>query len=516
MSELRVRSLGKRATRWLACAVVLASGVLSASVASADTLSADEAVRMAASRNPSLRAALLDVSAAKYATQAEDNARTPVLVASTTGNYSESFGGSSIMTRGDSEGIDGRVAVTYTTEIGTKIEAGLESNVTWRNINGSEDGSIASGPTYGSNVYVTARQPLLRGAGTDVVLAPLVQAESSQTQAERAQDVAASQLALDVLSAYWELWYADEAVAVQERAFEVAKKNVSDAKVKADTLGTGTQVDVLQFSTSLASIQDSLSQAKATRQARAITLGTLLGMAPEQAMKLEATGEAPTLGAAPSVTVLQASLIERSPELAAIRAQLQATEARLLTAKDATQPRVDLFTTVSMGGVWSSDDDLGGAGLPGGRPAFTVYGGLEIEVPLGENRATSDVARVQAQLDAAKQRYQARVAAITAEASTLGIQLEAANLQVDLAGQTVEMATALANAERQRLQLGTASSADVVRADQTQREAELRRLRAIVSRAGTQFKLEHDAGALLDRYGALVASSTSESSEKAS
>ncbi len=45
-------------------------------------------------------------------------------------------------------------------------------------------------------------------------------------------------------------------------------------------------------------------------------------------------------------------------------------------------------------------------------------------------------------------------------------------------------------------------SSDVVKADQTAREAELRRLRAVVDQADKQFQLEHDAGALLDRYGA--------------
>ena len=68
---------------------------------------------------------------------------------------------------------------------------------------------------------------------------------------------------------------------------------------------------------------------------------------------------------------------------------------------------------------------------------------------------------------------------------------------------TADMARDLASAQRAKLTLGTAPSADVVKAEQTYQEAELRHLRAVVDQATKQFTLEHDAGALLDRYGSM-------------
>ncbi len=483
-----------RLPRWLTAAPLLAATWLSSSVASAETLSADEAVRVASKNNPSLKAALLDADAARLAVRAEENGRTPSLLVSTNGQYSESFGGGAGgLARTDGAGVNGSTSITYTTDIGTQLSGGLESSVNWHD--------IETDPTYSADIYFSARQPLLKGGGSDVVLAPLAQARAGQTQAERERDQTASATALAVLSAYWELWYADQSVKVQESALAGANKQLADAKLKQEKLGTASKVDVLQFATQVAQLKDALSQARATRTSRAIALGQLLGMSPEKAIALSPTDEIPTAGKAPSVAKLKESFERRSSELAALRAQIEAGQSRVIVADDADQPRLDVFGKVAAGGMWTSDE-LTGLSLPGSRPAFTVYAGLELELPLGESRASADAARARTQLDATKTRYQARVDAIAAEIATLDAELAAAKEQVELASATAEMAKELALAEQEKLALGTASSSDVVKADQTAREAELRRLRAVVDQADKQFQLEHDAGALLDRYGA--------------
>ncbi|NUP05978.1 MAG: TolC family protein [Polyangiaceae bacterium] len=492
---------GSRTARWLTGAAVVSFAAFFSAVASAETLTADQAVQRAAAQNPSLRAALLDVDAAALAVKAEENARVPTFIGGVSGEYNESIGSAD---RSDSEAIRGNAGVQFKTDIGTTIETGVQSDVVWRNLTGTVP-SPSTNPTYSTSAYVKARQPLLRGGGSDVVLAPLAQAESSKTQTEKQQELEASQTALDVLNAYWELWYADRAIDVQERSLGVAKKQVSDAKLKMDELGTGSKVDVLQFSSSLASIQDSLAQAKTTRSTRAIALGRLLGMSPDDSLDLETTEELPALGAAPSSKELRKTLTARSQELASLRAQLDSADTRVLIADDANQARIDLYGSASVGAVWASGDSYSGFDMPGGRPAFAVMAGLEFEVPLGESSATSEAARARTQRDATKARYQARVEAIEAEVASLEVELDAAQSQVDLASTTTDIAGELAEAERARLALGTTTSLAVVQAEQSLREAELRRLRALASQVITQFEIEHSAGALLDRYGSAFA-----------
>ncbi|WP_437806190.1 TolC family protein [Sorangium sp. So ce1078] len=487
---------------WLASLALIATCSLS-SAARAETLTAEQAVGRAASQNPSLRAALLEATAARQAVAAEQGARKPTLSASVTGQYTEAFGGGETgLTRSGSTSVASNVALQYTTDVGTGLEVGASANTSWRSGARSPDLN-GTGPTYTAEAYVSARQPLLRGAGTDAVLAPVVQAEASAVAAERERDLAASQTALDVLDAYWELWYAEQAIGVQEQALAAAQRQLNDAKARAETLGTGTRVDVLQFSTSAGSIADALSQARATRSARAIALGRSLGMDPGRAASLSPTGAPPSLGALPATDALTRAARERSQELAAMRADLEALRARVSSAEDADQIRLDVFTTASVGTLWA-DDSLSGLSLPGGRPAFSVLGGLDLELPFGGGRAPADAARARTQLAAAEARYQARAEAIAAEITSLRVTLEAAADQVALATETARLAGELAEAERQRLLLGTSTSADVVKAEQTLREAELRKLRAVVTALTSRFQLDHATGALLDRFASVL------------
>ncbi len=487
-----------RLGRTFAITATLASSLLVPSWAQAETLSAEAALRVAAAQNPTLKAALLDAAAARQATQAEENARVPTFVASVTGSYSESLAADS---RSDNESISGLAGVQYTTDIGTLIEVGMESAVGFRNVNAFGTSSLVTGPTTSAEAYLSVRQPLLRGAGEDAVLAGVAQARASQTQAEIERDLVASQTALEVMTAYWELWYAERAVAVQEQALSIAKKQLADAQAKEDQLGTGSKIDVLSFASSEASIEEALSSAKTTRDTRAIALGKALGVSPSKALELSA-GSEPPQAAAKRTAPNTSELAKSSPELLGLRSQLELADVRIASADDADQLKLDAFGRVGVGALWTTDS-YDGFALPGGRPAFTVLAGLELEIPMGESRASAEAARARTQKSALEQRYQAKSDALSAQASSLAVELGAADKQVELSTKTATISAQLAEAERQRLELGTGSPTDVVKAEQSAREAELKRLRAIVSRATSELELDHTSGALIDRFGSV-------------
>lgn len=468
-----------------AAALPVVLGVVSPALA--ETLTAEAALATAARDNPSLRAALLDARAARLGVEAERGARDAVLDATVSAGYDEAFRGGRRLTRQAAFVITSVASVSYTTDSGTALEAGTQ----WRR--------DAVGPQYDGLVYGQVTQPLLRGAGSDAQLSGLRSAEASSTAEELRRSATASQTALDVLRGYYELWYAERAVEVEQEALKTAQRQVEEAKLRESALGTGSRLDVLQFATSAASFADALSQARATRSARAIELGRLLGVTPERARALEASGELPVLAPPPSSRMLLDGVSARSPELAAARADLASMSIRLDAAKDADQPQLDLFSRASAGGTWR-DDELPGLELPGSQPAWSVEVGLHLELPLGGGRAAAEASRASVELAAAQQRYKAEAERIRAEVTTLSENLAAANEQVALATETSKRATELVEAERQRLQLGTTTPSDVVKAEQTAREAELRRLRAVVSKLTSQYELEHASGALLERF----------------
>lgn len=469
----------------------LAASLSVASPALAEALSAEAALATAARQNHGLRAALLDAQAAKLGVEAEEGARDPVLSAELSARYGENFGGRPTLTRSAAFEIASDVSVSYTARVGTTLTVGTNAS------------RSSVSPEYSASVYAGVVQPLLRGAGTDSQLAGLHSAEAAATAEELRRAATASQTALDVLGGYYELWYAEQAVLVEQQAFETAERQLKEAQLRETALGTGSRVDVLQFATSAASFADAFSQARAARATRAIELGRLLGLPPERGRSLEATGVLPELSAPPSVRVLVEGVSARSPELAAARAELAASAVRAESAADADQPKLDLFANASAGGVWARGDALPGLELPGTRPAFSVEGGIRLELPIGGGRAEAEAVRARVELAAAQVRYQAEAERIRADVSSLSESLSAAAEQVALASETSKRAKELAEAERMRLQLGTTTPSEVVKAEQTAREAELRRLRSLVSKLTSQYQLEHASGALLGRFGAV-------------
>jgi outer membrane protein TolC len=198
-----------------------------------------------------------------------------------------------------------------------------------------------------------------------------------------------------------------------------------------------------------------------------------------------------------------AGLQARSMELEQLRAELAAQRSRVAAAEDKAQIKLDLFATASAGAQWF-DDAYPGANLPGSRPVFSVLGGVDMELPFGGGREKADAARARTQLSATEARYQARVDAIQAEVAILRTNLEASVEQSRLAAETSRISSQLVEAEKQRMQIGTTTASDVVKAEQTAREAELRRLRALVNQAASQLELQHATGALLNQYAGVL------------
>ncbi len=186
-----------------------------------------------------------------------------------------------------------------------------------------------------------------------------------------------------------------------------------------------------------------------------------------------------------------------SAELLSLQARVVAAEQALQAAADANQPRLDLTGSASMAGMW----DHTFSALPRGRPAFGGRIGLELELPLGSSQAAAQHAQANAQLEAAEERYEARLRSLGAEMATLRQQVETTSQQVELATETARLARDLAEAESQRVALGTSTPLTLVTAQQSARESELRRLRAIVDRVVAQLGLAHRTGQLIVTAG---------------
>lgn len=464
----------------------------------AAALTPESAIQLALRNNAGFRAALLDALAAQAKFEQEEAARELTFTASANASHTENLGsGVGTVSRTDADGALASVGLRYRTSLGTELSFELETGINWRKLRRD----LVSAATYSSGEQISgaatlsARQPLLRGAGPLVALANQELARLDARTAEVTRSVRASELVRDVLVAYYELWYDARAEQVQQQALSLAQQQVEQATARRQ-LGTATNVDVAQFSSALAERREALSLAHSATLTQARSMGVIVGgdIAPTFV-----TAELEVLASNNDLARLVSELAERSLRLLQLRQQLESLRLQERVTQDTALVRLDATASVSASTLWAKDD-LSGLELPDSRPAVTAMVGLDLELPTSGTSRGRAVRRAELVVNAALARYDQAHAEETATVQSLEETTRIAHERMRLAQETIAYAEQAAAGEREKLALGTSTPSQVLDAEQTLREANLRRLRAVVDALSGQVRLEHAAGLLLQRF----------------
>ncbi|MCK9459211.1 MAG: TolC family protein [Proteobacteria bacterium] len=452
----------------------------------------DRAVGLAAAHNGDLRAALLEERRASVAVTAEEGLRpfTLQLDGGYTHSSSPAVGadGDVDFRTGNQLAVGGQVSKT--TAAGTQAAVRVEG------------ASQIDNPDYGLNARLSVTQPILRGAGKEVGEASLRQAQNAEVSARLAARRTASALARDVLDAYWELWYAERALEIDARARDVAKTSLEETRIKIEQ-GAAAEIDALQYETHLASLEETVVAAEADVRRLSVQLATLLGLAREVLRVRPDPGESPPLAASdpPADEALRAALSD-APEIRESAAAVTAAEERARTAGEAMRQRLDLVG-------WIGAQTLGYQEVP---PAFTQFGdgaayagyvGLVYELPMSDTRKDAQRASAKVDVEIARQRLVTTGDQVRAEVAIALEKCASGRKRLALAEQTLAVARRLAEAERTRYDLGVSIFIQVRDAEEAEREAQLRTVRARIDLMQAQIELDHLTGALLARLGRL-------------
>lgn len=468
----------------------------------AQELNESEVISRVLENNPSFRASLADRVASRASVRSASGGRAPVLTTTATGTHNESIvnSGTRILPNA-ADRISFTSSLAYTTNWGLAVSFSLDGGF------GSRTASNFGSPTpvnigfsYDATAALSLRQPLLRGAGEDAVLGAYLEAESGASSAEASAEAALSQLLSDALSAHWELWYATRALDVQQSALELGTRQVTEADLRANALGTIAPTEVLRLSVELASIRRAFASAESALATQAIAVGRLLGLGPEDASPLRALPETPAMDEPLDLASLLAGATDRSATLRALEADVETARIVLSRARDAAEVRLDLTGEVGAG-VLFNDTTLAAGTLPNDRPAISAMIGLELEAPMGPSAASAERERAEAQVEGTEARLEAGRAELAAQVATLHTELLRALRDVTLAQEAADASHALAEAERARFELGLNEAYDIVQAQQSEREALLSHLRAVADFATARIELEHRTGALLPALG---------------
>jgi outer membrane protein TolC len=450
-------------------------------------IDARTAVKLALQRNPTRQAADIDVQRAQQSVLAQEGAYPYIFQADAgyTRSRQPRLGIGDTVTSSTSRSYTLGSAIRRTFPFGTTAEVRLQGERFETDGSPSPDG-------YGVTARAALTQPLLRGAGTGVGEAELRAARISKQLADRTRTRATSVLVRDVLLSYWELWYADEAIAIERNALELAKRQEKEADVRVQA-GAAAKADLLSFSTRVAQLEESVVQAETTKEQRALDLGRLISA--EDASNLTAAREEPTVGKSPTRADIESALRAGSVELAELETQVKLARSRAEYAGDASRPRLDLEAYLESNGV---SERVPKAFERTGRMSWlTAHVGLVFEMPLDDSRRNADRQSALLAVRSAEQSLKAARDRISADAALTMASERAAVRRLALAQRTLELAEKTHEAEKVRFELGQSIAIQVQEAEDAVRQAKLRVTRARVDLTQEQIGMLHLSGRLL-------------------
>jgi len=463
-------------------------------------LSEAEVVELSIRNNPDVAGAVLAERQAGLVVRSEEG-RYPYILAANAG-YTHSAlptlsrDGSVVTGTRDSFAVGSELRRVFPTGTNVSVRVQGERSTTNRS-DGALVTSGAAGTGYTVSTRLTVAQPLLRGAWTTIGEATLRTAKIDQRASQEGLERVTSEVIRDALLGYWELWYAGQSTRIERAAREFAATQRDEA-AKRSAGGALSPADVLAFETRVASLDESVTTAELTELQRTLDLALLLGIAPPSGT-WRANGAPPEQTTVPGVKEIEAKLARQSPELAELKAKVDAAEARAAVAGDAYRPRLDVEGYVETRGL--GNGNLSGAlSQYGSFSAVSGYVGVVFETPLTGGRETAeiDAARLGARI--ARNQFEAAQRRIQLAAARLVSQFEAAKVRRAAAEQTVSIAERQLEAERARFSLGASTPIQVQEAEDALRRARLRVARARVDEVEAWISLQHAVGDLVTRY----------------
>lgn len=478
--------------RFFASAFVAVALGVAAPAAAQTALGPAEAVERALRNNPSLAAAVIDTQSARWNVVRRETAFSPRLQLDAAAQHSESASlGPTGFFLAETDVLSLGAGLTQQLKTGTDLSLRLQNNTQWNQ--NRTGGLFSNGPLYDSSARLELTQPLLRGAWSEVNTAELRVAEAQQTEAQRAAVRDASVLVRDVLVSWGELWYADEALRIERESLQLAEQQLADARRRVE-LGTAAPVSVLAFETRVAERMEAVATAERTRQQQAVALGALLGEA-SPSFGVAESALAPVQ--APQGEAVVEEALRASPEVREAEAAVHITEIQASVAADPSRPRLDVQGFAEVGKLAPTFVGLGDGDS---QTAWSAGVNLIFEVPLDGREHQAAAAQARLSLQAAQRRLEQTKLSVESAVEQELARVESAAARVRLAGQTVDVAERQLAAEQARYRTGSATSLDVLEAEEDVRNARLRLARAEVDLRSSTASIEHQTGALLTRW----------------
>ncbi|MET0283577.1 MAG: TolC family protein [Polyangiales bacterium] len=499
--------------------------LLVCSTAQAQGLSARSVVDHARASNATLKAAMLQLESARWDLLGSESEYDPVLGLNASGqqnatsNVFGGFGGSG----GGSVRINTIRRIDYGASLskhliwGTDLTLTLSSYAQWSRFSGGGLGLPSTGtgtnigtgvggttplfafgnfgPVYNLTAKLALKQPLWRGRGRDVGEANRRIARATRTQTEHTRDRVGSELLRDVLTASWELWYADATVSIQQQAREVATRQRDEADARARS-GSLAPAEVLTFETQVATSDQDVLNASVERATRVHELERLVG---DAGLSFDELSDEPPAGGGFSRKAVEEHAVSDSLEVREKVAAVQVARIQQKTADDPKKPQLDLDSYVQTQGIGLDSYGDSARQFVGGD-VVSGFVGLTYSAPVNDRVRRAEAAKARLATEIAEQHLYEAKAQVLSEVRGALDREAAGEQKVALAERTVSIAERQLAAEQSRYQSGSSTPIAVLEAQNAVRTAKLRLARARADWAESALILDHLSGGLLARY----------------
>lgn len=343
----------------------------------------------------------------------------------------------------------------------------------------------------------TFKQPLSRGFGPGVALAPQRKADLTASAATIQAQLAAEQLIKDVVTAYWELAYAAYEVDIRQQALDLAHKQeqITHEQMRAGSAPAGA-IDSIQYE--LATREEALLRAKLTYEQKSLELRRTAGLEVDKRQIVMKPAEPFEVGTDDfDVDEVLARCHQTNRQLAKLALQKKLADVDVDVANDGIKPQVDLTVQGALIGYGpDTGDALSGVG---NGDSFQVTAGLTISIELsGAARKAHEAAlakRRRIDVDRADLIRQLDAAAVTAVHA-----VTAARMRVALADKAITNADQDVRTERANYLANRSNNFQVLLKQGRLIDARLTRGRAIAEYHEAVAQLQFLSGVILEQY----------------
>jgi len=372
-------------------------------------------------------------------------------------------------------------------------------------------------PSYRPHLEFTLTQPLLRDFGWGLTTIFVRIAENREDISVLDYQVQLARLIQRITQAYWELFFAQEDLAVQKKGKEWAEAlmQVAEARVRVGALAP---VAVIEAQAESARREERVVIAENAIEIARTNLRFLLNLNPKNTFLPRAIepSEKPSVARFPlDRAASMEKAISRRPELlsAGLSVQNQALQAHY--AENQLLPRLDLKAGAGLTGLAGKLRPGTESPFPGdywralnrmsSGDYYNYSVGVVLQIPLGNAQAKSKYAQTRIELEQARARRRDLVSQIALEVERALNDVEANFKRIQSSRRARELAAENLRGQEKRFGVGLVTQKDVIDFQSQLLEAQGAELRAITDYNNAITALRFAEGTLLEHYNVKLA-----------